>query len=256
MILMSVIAFMAVTSLSGCETADEAEHRRSIERLKVANGQDAIEQEMRHERSMAYIQRPIAPGSYIDYRGNTQHGYWQNGHWMWNDPQSRYAVASGHYVDYGMATGSLTTAALTYALFSRNNSNGWTHTEVTVNNYTSVDNEVISKEKYNKRNKSLTKKKKAQDRKRKAAKAKSPKTVSKSTGTKKVDSKWKSKRKVEPEYGKKGFKSNFRSNKQKAADRKSYKAKNQTKYKQAKSTYKKQKPSKQQRPKKQQRRNK
>lgn len=160
---------LVIFSVSACESASEKELRLErnyqIKMAKIANGQDAIEQEMRHERSLAYIQRPIAPGSYIDYRGNSSYGYWQNGGWLWNDPQSSYAMQSRQYVDYQMATGVLTTAVLTQALWNSNHSSGWQSTNVTVNNYTSTDGKTISKAKYKKRNKSIA-------RKRNKAKAK------------------------------------------------------------------------------------
>ncbi len=62
--------------------------------------------ERNHEARMGYIQRPVAPGNYIDYRGNPNHGYWNhNGNWVWNDPRSGYATQSRNYVDYQISTG-------------------------------------------------------------------------------------------------------------------------------------------------------
>jgi len=223
MILMSVLAFMAVTSLTGCESSEEKELRldreHEIRMAREENGSAEASRERSHERSLAYIQRPIAPGNYIDYRGNLSHGYWNSGSWMWNDPRSGYATQSSHYVDYQMSMGLLSTAVLTQALFNRNNSGGWQSTNVQVNNYTSISGKTISKKKYKKRNKSLTKKKKAQAKKRKKLKAKQPKTVSKSTGIKK-DDKWKSKRDTKSTYAKGGFKDKFAKNKAKSSDNK------------------------------------
>lgn len=267
MVVVSVIAFMAVTSLSGCESASEKELRldreHEIRMQREDNGSAEASRERSHERSLAYIQRPVAPGSYIDYRGNTNHGYWNNGSWAWNNPQSSYASESRQYVDYGLATGVLATAVLTQALFSNNNSDGWQKSNVTVNNYTSVDNKVISKEKFNKRDSVLAKKKlkaKSVRAKTKTVKREPAKTVNKSTGIKK-DSKWDSKRTAAPTYGKNGFRSTFQSNKQKTENRKNVKSGNASSYtktKRVKSSYKKPTQKRQvkqkQRPKKQQRR--
>ena len=245
-LVVSTSVVLAVVILSGCESAEEKELRldreHEIRMQREMNGSAEASRERSHERSLAYIQRPIAPGSYIDYRGNSSYGYWNNGGWVWNNPQSQYAISSGHYVDYGMATGVLTTAVLSQALFNSNNSNGWQSTNVTVNNYTSTGGKTISKEKYTKRNKRLTKKKKAQAKKRKLTKTKSSKTVNKSTGTKKVN-KWESKRKAKPTYAKGGFQNKFAKNQKKSTYAKNNKSSSKSKYKApAKSTYKKSKP--------------
>ncbi len=74
----SAFTLIVLITLTACESASEKELRleraHQIKMAKIANGQDAIEQEMRHERSLAYIQRPVAPGSCIDYRGNPSYG--------------------------------------------------------------------------------------------------------------------------------------------------------------------------------------
>ena len=120
----TLLVSLLVLTTSACESDQEKETRleraHQIKMAKINSGQDAVEQEMRHERSLAYIQRPVAPGSYIDYRGNPSYGYWNNGSWAWNNPQSQYAMQSRQYVDYQMATGVLATAVLTQSMWNNN----------------------------------------------------------------------------------------------------------------------------------------
>jgi len=213
--LLSTLLITACALLaSGCESDNERQVRldreHQIKLAKISSGQDVIEQEMRHERSMAYIQRPVAPGAYTDYRGNTQYGYWNSGSWAWNNPQSPYAMQSRQYVDYQMATGVVATAVLTQALFNSNNSSGWQQKNVTVNNYTSTTGKPIDKATYTTRNKAVTTKYKTR------AKATTVKSTVVKPAVKKAPSKWDSKRKAAPTYAKGGFKNTFEKNKQKA----------------------------------------
>jgi hypothetical protein len=229
--LLSTLLITACALLaSGCESDNERQVRldreHQIKLAKISSGQDVIEQEMRHERSMAYIQRPVAPGAYTDYRGNTQYGYWNSGSWAWNNPQSPYAMQSRQYVDYQMATGVVATAVLTQALFNSNNSSGWQQKNVTVNNYTSTTGKPIDKATYTTRNKAVTTKYKTR------AKATTVKSTVVKPAVKKAPSKWDSKRKAAPTYAKGGFKNTFEKNKQKSTY-----AKNNTKPKVKKSAY-------------------
>lgn len=205
-----LISTMALT-ISACESDQERELRldreHEIRLAKINNGQDAIEQEQRHERSLAYIQRPVSPGNYIDYRGNSSYGYWDSGSWAWNNPQSQYAMQSRQYVDYQMATGVLATAVLTQSMWNSSNSGGWKKTNVTVNNYTSTSGKTISKSAYTAKNKAIAKSAKAKAKSKK-------KTV---VVTKKPAGKWDSKRTTKPTYAKGGFSNKFAANSKKAA---------------------------------------
>jgi hypothetical protein len=233
---------------TACETDEERELRldrqHEIKMAKIESGQDAMEQEMRHERNLAYIQRPVAPGNYTDYRGNSSYGYWNSGSWMWNDPNSHYASQSRHYVDYNMSMGVLGTAVLTQALFNSNNSNGWQKTEVNVNNYTSISGDKIDKTKYNKNLKKADKKVKKQ--KKYVAKNKTNKSPVSVKATPKPKGKWDSKRTKPSKYASNGFNKKFADNSKKSkakANKSSYSkttktTKTKVKYKPKKKTKK------------------
>lgn len=192
-----MILFCSTTLLTGCESDEEkasrVEHERIVEIAKLNNGQYAIEKEQEHERRMAYIERPrmpVAPGSYIDYRGNTMYGSWDIfGNWVWHDRNSLYATQSRRYVDYQISTGALATGYLAHALtrdrWESNHRDGWTKTNITVNNYTSVNGKTLSKEKYNSNLKTAEVK----------------------------NNKWKKDKKTQSTYAKGGFKNKFAKNK-------------------------------------------
>lgn len=166
---------VTTTFLTGCESDEERklrlEREHEIKMAKIQSGQYAIERDQEHERRMAFIQRdqdiiqheqrmayiqrpvmPIAPGNYIDYRGNLDYGYWGPLGWTWHDPDSAYAIQSRRYVDYQIATGVLAAGYLSHALtrdrWERENRGGWKKTTVVVNNYTSVKGETLSKRQY------------------------------------------------------------------------------------------------------------
>lgn len=208
-----VVLTMALAT-SGCETDQERELRlernHQVKMAKIESGQDAIEQEMLHERKMAYIQRPVAPGSYIDYRGNTAYGYWDDGYWVWNNPQSRYAMESRSYVDYQIATGVVVGAVLTQAMWNSNNRGGWKNTSITVNNYTTVNGKTMTKAAYKAKTKKLNKKL--------SKNKKTSPAVSKTTGNK--ESKW-SKTRTKSSYADKKPSNIHKKNSHKSSIRKS-----------------------------------
>ena len=190
-------ALMLTTVLTGCESADEKKLRLDrdfeIRKIEAANGTAAQREENRHERQMAYIQRPvmpIAPGNYIDYRGNATYGSWGLLGWTWYDTDSSYARESRRYVDYQISSGYYSDNYLDQPYsrqrFDNKHQDGWKQTTVVVNNYTSA-----------KGGKPLTEKQFK-------------------TNTKKAEvknTKWKKDKKVQSTYAKKGFHSNFKKNK-------------------------------------------
>lgn len=157
-----VVAFCIIvvgTSLSGCETAEEKELRRArqheLELARIESGYYEQLNKSRHEERMAYYNRPVAPGAYVDYRGNLQYGYWNAfGNWEWHDPNSIYAQQSRNYVSYQIATGVLAASAayaLTRNSWESSNPGGWRTTNVTVNNYTSSEGKSITEADYRRR---------------------------------------------------------------------------------------------------------
>lgn len=154
-----VLALGLIAVLSGCESDEEKQLRleraHEVKMAKIASGQDALEDERAHERRMAYIQRPVmpvAPGAYVDYRGNLDYGSWGLFGWTWHDRESSYAIQSRRYVDYQISTGYYDDDYLdrpyTRERFRTTHSNGWKKTNITVNNYTSVKGETLSKSQY------------------------------------------------------------------------------------------------------------
>ena len=202
------MATALISFLSGCESAEEKQLRleraHEIKMAKIASGQDALEDEREHERRMAYIQRPVmpvAPGSYVDYRGNLDYGHWGLLGWVWHDRDSSYAIQSRRYVDYQISTGYYDDDYLdrpyTRSRFDSTHKNGWQKTNITVNNYTSTSGKTLTKAQY-------------------------------SSNLKKAEvknTKWKKEKKAQSTYAKGGFNNKFAKNK-KDADAK----KNQSKF--------------------------
>lgn len=168
-LLLPILAIVVMAGLSGCERSEADKQRaHEIRMAKIESGQDLKEREMSHQRSMAYygysVPRPIgpvAPGAYIDYRGNPAYGYWgASGFWHWNDPTGLYAMQTRNYLNYQVATGVMTAALVGAALsrddWDRDNRGGWSERNVTVNKYYSKDGKEISKNEYGKRNAAYT----------------------------------------------------------------------------------------------------
>ena len=196
-----VLALGLISVLAGCESAEEKRERVAFEREyaleKLRSGQTAIENEQAHERRMAHIQRPVmpvAPGAYVDYRGNVEYGSWTLLGWVWHDRESPYAIQSRRYVDYQIATGYYDDDYLdtpyTQKRWTSTHKNGWKKTNVTVNNYTSVKGETLSASQY----KSNVKKAEVKN------------------------TKWKKAKQTQSTYAKGGFKNSFaKAKKEKAA---------------------------------------
>lgn len=162
--LLALVGLAAALVLTGCGKSEEQLQREhEIKLAKIQSGQDLAEKEMDHERKLAYYSqpRPVAPiaaGSYVDYRGNLQYGYWdQLGQWRWHNENSMQATQTRSYLDYQVATGVLAASALAVALsrddWSRDHRSGWKKEVIVVDRATGRDGRSLSQSEYESRSK-------------------------------------------------------------------------------------------------------
>lgn len=162
--LLALVGLAAALVVTGCGKSEEQLQREhEIKLAKIQSGQDLAEKEMDHERKLAYYSqpRPVAPiaaGSYVDYRGNLQYGYWdQLGQWRWHNENSMQATQTRSYLDYQVATGVLAASALAVALsrddWSRDHRSGWKKEVIVVDRATGRDGRSLSQSEYESRSK-------------------------------------------------------------------------------------------------------
>ena len=162
--LLALVGLTAALVLTGCGKSEEQLQREhEIKLAKIQSGQDLAEKEMEHDRKLAYYSqpRPIAPiaaGSYVDYRGNLQYGYWDTfGNWRWHNENSMQATQTRSYLDYQVATGVLAASALAVALsrddWSRDHRSGWKKEVIVVDRATGRDGRALSQSEYESRSK-------------------------------------------------------------------------------------------------------
>jgi hypothetical protein len=177
---------------TGCGSEEDKQRAHEIRMAKIESGQALVEEEMDHERRMAYsVPRPTAPiamGTYIDYRGNPAYGHWDIfGNWVWSNPNGMYATQTRHYLDYQVATGVLGAGVLAMALtrdsWDRDHRDGWKSRPVVVKNYISSDGKQISKKEYKKRQATAQKKRDTWKKNKSTYQAKNKSTYSKTTTT-------------------------------------------------------------------------